>query len=92
MIDFEWDEHNLQHIPPSRRITPQDCQEVFADPRALWQSAYARGDEPRWAIVGATRVGRIIMVIYTIRMGRFRVVTAYPAAGRSAERAYREQT
>jgi uncharacterized DUF497 family protein len=92
MIDFEWNPGNLQHIPPARRITPEDCAAAFADPRALWRSAYWRGDEPRWAVVGATKAGRIIVVIYTIRVGHFRVITAYPASGRSAERAYREQT
>jgi len=91
MIEFEWDEHNLGHISPERGITADHCREAFEDPKALWRPAYRRAGEPRWTLVGATKVGRIIMVIYTIRVGRFRVVTAYPASGRRAEKAYREQ-
>ena len=51
-----------------------------------------RSGERRWAIVGATEAGRIIVIIYTWRGPRARVVTAYPASGRPGLRAYRNQS
>ncbi len=36
--DFERDAGNLEQIPPGRRSTARDCEEVFADPLGLHDS------------------------------------------------------
>ena len=49
------------------------------DPTGVSFSAYNTASERRYSIIGATYGGRILRVIYTMRNGKFRVVTARDA-------------
>ncbi|MGH2587920.1 MAG: BrnT family toxin [Dehalococcoidia bacterium] len=80
---FEWDDPerprgNVQHIA-RHGVTPTDAEEALEDPRRrIRQLGYVKG-EMRILVAGMTRAGRILVVIYTLRRGRIRVVTAHPA-------------
>jgi len=36
--------------------------------------------EERYKSLGATRRGRVLIVVWTLRLGKIRAITAYPAA------------
>jgi uncharacterized DUF497 family protein len=86
-IEFDWDEHNLSHLK-SHRVSSTEFEEVITgDPIGV---AYqSEGGEERYKSLGVTRRGRMLIVVWTLRQGRVRAVTAY-SAGKSYEKLYWE--
>jgi len=70
-------------------LAPADAEQAVNDPDRVPRDAYTRSGEAREAIIGVTEHRRLVVVVYTQRAGRIRVVTAWPATGRDL-RAYRE--
>ena len=75
-IQFEWNESNTDHIA-SHGVTPVEAEEVIAGDPILLQVQFRNG-ERRVLCAGRTAKGRAIAVVYTVRKGRVRVVTAFP--------------
>ncbi len=86
---FEWDEYNTEHIA-SHEVEPDEVEEAFIDPRRFIHIVGGRRGERRWALYGKTYNGRILVIIYTRRGGRLRVVTARDA-GSDDKRTYRSR-
>ncbi|MGE3599973.1 MAG: BrnT family toxin, partial [Dehalococcoidia bacterium] len=61
-------------------------EEAFEDPGRVVREAYNTPMERRRGIVGVTRDGRLLTVIYTIRRGMIRVISAWDADERDARR------
>lgn len=78
MVDFEWDEHNSEHIWQRHRVTVDEAEEVFED-RHLYRYGSGASDERRMVYVGRTFEGRLLAVAVTIRGSNLRVVTARDA-------------
>jgi hypothetical protein len=74
---FEWDEANIAHLA-RHGITPQEAEEVLSN-HPLFVRVDLRGDELRRCEFGATRSGRILVVITTARAYKIRVITSWPA-------------
>jgi uncharacterized DUF497 family protein len=75
--EFEGDEHNAGHIA-RHGVEPWEAEETILDTGRVGATAYRVRGEVRWAIVGATEAGRVLLVL-TERAGRSRVVTARDA-------------
>lgn len=85
MPEFEWDVGNVEHIE-RHGVAQREVEEALLDPRRLGTGAYHVEGERRSAVIGATEDGRVLLVVYTWRHGRIRVVTA-----RDADRAQRRR-
>jgi uncharacterized protein len=75
-------EANVAHIA-EHGVSPEEAEEVFADPRRRSLPAYNTPVERRSAVIGEA-AGRVLVVVYTRRGRRTRVVTARDAT--AAER------
>ena len=84
---YDWDEANEEHIA-LHGLEPEEVEEAMEDSRRVSFSAYNAPSERRFSIVGATYGGRILRVIYTVRDGKIRVVTAWDAK-RSERKRYK---
>jgi len=73
--EFEWDEYNLSHIAP-HGVTPGEIREVV-EGRHVVAGPVEINSEDRWILYGKTRAGRYLVVVYTVRNNRIRVVTAH---------------
>ncbi|HTE85258.1 MAG TPA: BrnT family toxin [Dehalococcoidia bacterium] len=83
---FDWDDANRGHVA-GHGITPEDVEAVWLDPFRLEGPTYEREGETRQDTIG--RQGeRLIFVVYTLRGGRIRPVTAR-VANRPERRDYR---
>jgi uncharacterized DUF497 family protein len=82
LLEFDWDEENLQHIE-RHRVTAAEAEYVLRY-RTLDLGYQDWHGEERYAEVGATERWRILMVITTWRGHRIRVVTAYDASNSDA--------
>jgi uncharacterized DUF497 family protein len=85
---FDWDEANLAHVA-RHGLTADDCERALADPQRISRPVGQDRGEPRVGMIGATEAARLIIVIYTFRIDRIRVVTAFPANADDL-RAYQE--
>lgn len=84
-MDFEWDPDKRQSNLEKHGIDFVAARQVFAGPYIRKRSD--RKGERRWLATGEIK-GRIITVVYTLREGRIRIISA--RAARSYEReAYR---
>lgn len=81
---FDWDQNNTKHIA-RHGLTPAEAEEVIGG-RPIVLEAQFRNGERRVLCAGPTRNGRAIAVVYTVRAGRVRVVTAFPAKRDMRER------
>jgi uncharacterized DUF497 family protein len=76
-LQFEWNENNTDHIA-HHGVTPVEAEDVIAGDPIVLQVQFRKG-ERRVLCAGRTAKGRAIVVVYTVRKGRVRVVTAFPA-------------
>jgi len=89
-MEFDWDDANIKHIA-LHHVRPDEAEQAIDDPHALSFQAYEVSGEVRFGLLGATDEDRILMVFYTWRGQRRRVVTAYPASVRQ-QRFYTERS
>lgn len=75
--EFDWDQHNEQHLE-KHGISRSDAEDVLSGNHILLEYQ-TEGDEPRWVAVGATRTGRIITIVFSIRGDAVRPITGWEA-------------
>jgi uncharacterized DUF497 family protein len=76
-IRFEWNDGNTNHIA-RHGVTPAEAEEAISGDPVVLQVQF-RNAERRVLCAGRTATRRAITVVYTVRDGRVRVVTAFPA-------------
>jgi len=73
---FDWDQANIHHVA-EHGVSPAEAEQVVLNaPFDL--ELQTRSGEERTVQVGATDVGRILVVVTTWREGKVRVITAFP--------------
>lgn len=76
-IEFDWDDGNVRHLR-GHRVSPEEFEQVILnDPFDL--EYQTETGESRYKSFGVTDGGRILIVVWTVRQGRIRAVTAYEA-------------
>jgi len=83
-IQFEWDDDNVEHIA-RHGITPEEAEQVVRGNPLLVEAQYRSGEQ-RTLCAGSTAGGKRVAVVYTMRGGRIRVVTAFVANRRLRKR------
>lgn len=89
-LEVEWDDDKAARILAARGLSFEDAATVFLDPLAITvHDPDHSTDEERYATIGTTRTGLLLVVIHTDRDRRVRIITAWPAT--PAERRSHEQ-
>jgi len=87
-VRFDWDDANIEHLA-AHGVTPKEFEQAFqSGPVRLYRTTRHR--EQRYAAVGATAQGRVLLFIYTKRGRKIRAVTAHTAP-RKVRKSYAEQ-
>ncbi|MGA2593275.1 MAG: BrnT family toxin [Bryobacteraceae bacterium] len=77
-IEFDWDDENRKHLE-AHKVTPAEFEQALnSDPLDLDYQVI--DGEERYRSVGLTNGGRFLLVAWTVRNGRVRAVTAFPAS------------
>ncbi len=76
-LAFEWDAANLAHVA-RHDITRKEAEQVLSG-AALPLESEERGGEQRHTELGETAEGRLLIVAWTWRGQRIRIITAFPA-------------
>ncbi len=74
---FDWDDANVSHIA-KHGVTPAEAEQIILG-ASLPLETEERGGEDRHTELGETTDGRLLLVVWTWRSRRIRVVTAFPA-------------
>ena len=77
-LNLDWDDENIKHIA-KHDIVPEEAEEALLRDPLDYDFDPDKNGEPRWAYLGETETGRILVVVITMRGDRARVVTAYDA-------------
>jgi len=85
-MDYEWDEEKARTNARKHDVDFADAVGVFDDPHAL-SMRDATPNEERFIAVGADLLGRILVVVYTYRGERIRIISARRATS-SERKAY----
>lgn len=79
-LAFEWDAGNRQKNLLKHRVSTTECEEVFFDAhkRMIRQAFRPAGgrQERRYILIGRTSERRALYVVFTMRGGRIRVISA----------------
>jgi uncharacterized protein len=74
---FDWDDANIAHLA-GHDVKPEEAERVILN-RPVDLGSEIRNGEKRLAQIGETDVGRILIIVSTMRGDRLRVVTGWPA-------------
>ena len=77
-IEFNWDAINTKHLA-AHKVTAREFESVMRNSPLDLAYGVVDGEE-RYRSVGMTGSGRLLVVIWTLRDGRVRAVTAFPAS------------
>jgi uncharacterized DUF497 family protein len=81
MIEFEWDARKAARNSQKHRVSFAEALTVFADPQArIFDDPDHSVDEQREIIIGYSRRPRLLVVGFTERSGRVRIITARRAS------------
>lgn len=77
-IEFDWDDENKKHLA-AHKVSPAEFEQALNnDPIDL--DFHLIDDEERYRSVGLTNSGRLLSLAWTIRNGKVRAITAFPAS------------
>lgn len=86
-FEFEWDEGNSTKSAAKHSVRIDETEEIFttgqAAPLGIQISPIVH--EERLGIVGTTSAGRILHVVFTLRDGKVRPISARPAHKKERE-------
>jgi uncharacterized DUF497 family protein len=77
-IDFDWDGENRKHLD-AHKVAPAEFEQLLSN-NPLDLSFELIDGEERYRSVGITNGGRLLSVAWTIRKGKVRAITAFPAS------------
>ena len=78
---FEWDERKARANLRKHRVDFADAATIFEDDLAVTM-VDEDSEEDRYVTIGMDAVGRVLVVAYTIRDRRIRIISARRAAKR----------
>ena len=82
-LEFEWDDKKAIGNRSKHGVSFEEATTVFGDPlAAIFDDEAHSSDEPREIIVGHSNLERLLLVSFTERPGRIRIISARRATKR----------
>ncbi len=76
-LSFEWDDGNSDKNWKKHKVTRTEAEEIFFDiNKKLYPDPLHSGREARKLLVGKTKNGRVLFIVFTIRKKIIRVISA----------------
>ena len=80
-MEFEWDERKARANWRKHRVDFADAATIFEDERAMIL-AEENPEEERYVTIAKDPLGRVLVVVHTIRSDRIRIISARRATSR----------
>ena len=78
-VDIEFDPAKARANVRTRRVSFADAEQALRDPQAITIEDPDAESERRFVTLGADTLGRVLVVVYTLRGDRTRLISARPA-------------
>ena len=89
-LEFEWDNAKAKRNIKKHGVSFEEAMTVFADPLSLTiHDPEHSGEEDRYVILGESKRQRLLVVVFTDRDDRIRIITA-SVASRQERKNYEE--
>lgn len=75
---FEWDAGNAPKILERHGVSQGECEQVFFNRPLLGSDIEHSTVESRFFALGETDAGRRMMIVFTVREDRIRIISARP--------------
>ncbi|MBI3577429.1 BrnT family toxin [Candidatus Gottesmanbacteria bacterium] len=76
-LTFEWDEGNLDKSRRKHGVTPEEAESVLVDETSLIIPDQRHSKiENRFIVVGSSDKKRNVFIVFTMRKGKIRVISA----------------
>lgn len=90
--EFEWDLGNLDKNKVKHSVSTEECEQVFHNKPLKYFSDPGHSDkEERFLAYGQTDRGRGLVVVFTVRKNKIRIISARDQ-NRKEEREYEKET
>jgi uncharacterized protein len=77
VTDFDWDKGNFLRNREKHGVSHLESEQVFFnEPLIVTNDEKHSQEEPRWYGLGCTDANRLLMVVFTIRGSKIRVISA----------------
>lgn len=74
---FQWDQGNRNKNLAKHKVSDEESEEVFFDPRKrIFKDALHSAQENRYILIGQTKLKRLLFIVFTIRRNKVRVISA----------------
>ena len=82
--EFEWDQWNVQKNEEKHGVSALEAESAFhdRDHRLFEDRVHSTNREKRYILYGRSIENRVLMLAFTYRKNRIRVITARPASRR----------
>lgn len=76
-FEFEWDKGNINKNK-KHKVEDKEAEEVFFDKGKVTfpDAVYSTEGEERFRIIGKTKTGRLLFIVFTKRDGKIRIISA----------------
>ncbi|MDA1079846.1 MAG: BrnT family toxin [bacterium] len=93
VIEFEWDKGNEEKNFQKHLVSSNEAEEAFFDKdKQEYPDPTHSESEIRKIMVGSTKLGRLLFVVYTKRKGKIRIISARDLNKRKERSLYEEAT
>lgn len=80
VLGFEWDEGNEEKNWLKHKVLPKEAEDIFYySKRLLLEDIKHSEREPRFILIGKTKQGRMLFIVFTRRINKIRVVSCRDA-------------
>lgn len=77
IVEFDWDEGNRDKNKQKHRVTAREAEEVFFDDnKQEYPDPTHSEKELRKILVGSTKSGKLLFIVYTKRGKKVRIISA----------------
>ena len=89
---FEWDQGNVEKNFLKHHVTNKEAEEIFGNkPLKIFPDLKHLDKEPRFAAYGVTNQDRKLIIVFTLRKEKIRVISARDQ-NKKERRVYEEKT
>lgn len=81
-IVFDWDQWNVQKNEIKHGVSHLEAESVFFDPdyKLFKDQKHSTGKETRYILYGQSSENRLLMIGFTVRNKKVRIITARPTS------------
>lgn len=86
-LEFDWDQWNIQKNELKHGVSKLESESVFYDKDFVIfkDLKHSTKTEVRWLEYGSSIINRVLMIVFTIRNKRVRIISARPASKKESK-------